>query len=66
MSADIARLDHLPQVLDHALGYCIELTGSKFGFIGLVDRERQTMDVAAIKGFGQNGVQVLALHAIAR
>ncbi|HYL08238.1 MAG TPA: GAF domain-containing protein [Candidatus Udaeobacter sp.] len=52
MSADIARLDHLPQVLDHALGYCIELTGSKFGFIGLVDRERQTMDVAAIKGLG--------------
>ncbi|HEY2596891.1 MAG TPA: GAF domain-containing protein [Candidatus Dormibacteraeota bacterium] len=50
MSADIARLDHLPQVLDHALGYCIELTGSKLGFIGLVDPERQTMDVAAIKG----------------
>lgn len=53
MSADIARLDHLPQVLDHALGYCIDLTGSKFGFIGLVDPERQTMDVAAIKGFDQ-------------
>ncbi len=34
----IARLRELPQVLDRALGYCLELTDSEFGFIGSLTR----------------------------
>jgi signal transduction histidine kinase len=40
----------MQQVLDRALGYCLDLTQSAFGFIGLLNGSRQ-MDVAAIKGF---------------
>jgi signal transduction histidine kinase len=50
ISIEIARLHEMPQVLDRALGCCLELTGSAFGFIGLLDGN-QEMDVAAIKGF---------------
>ncbi len=50
ISIEIARLHEMPQVLDRALGYCLELTGSAFGFIGLLNGKEQ-MDVAAIKGF---------------
>jgi signal transduction histidine kinase len=50
ISIEIARLHEMPQVLDRALGYCLELTLSAFGFIGLLSGDQQ-MDVAAIKGF---------------
>ena len=50
ISIEIARLHEMPQVLDRALGYCLELTQSAFGFIGLLNGN-QEMDVAAIKGF---------------
>src|SRR5713101_712916 len=50
ISIEISRLHELPQVLDRALGYCLELTASAFGFIGLLNGNEQ-MDVAAIKGF---------------
>ena len=40
----------MPQVLDRALGCCLDLTQSAFGFIGLLNGQEQ-MDVAAIKGF---------------
>jgi signal transduction histidine kinase len=50
ISIEIARLHEMPQVLDRALGYCLELTLSAFGFIGLLNGN-QEMDVAAIKGF---------------
>jgi signal transduction histidine kinase len=50
ISIEIARLHEMPQVLDRALGCCLELTGSAFGFIGLLNG-RDEMDVAAIKGF---------------
>jgi len=50
ISIEISRLHELPPVLDRALGYCLELTGSAFGFIGLLNGNEQ-MDVAAIKGF---------------
>jgi signal transduction histidine kinase len=50
ISIEIARLHEMPQVLDRALGYCLELTQSAFGFIGLLNGSEQ-MDVAAIKGF---------------
>jgi signal transduction histidine kinase len=50
ISIEIARLHEMPQVLDRALGCCLELTRSAFGFIGLLNG-RDEMDVAAIKGF---------------
>ena len=50
ISIEIARLHEMPQVLDRALGYCLDLTQSAFGFIGLLNG-RDEMDVAAIKGF---------------
>src|ERR1700692_1545597 len=50
ISLEISRLHEMPPVLDRALGYCLELTQSAFGFIGLPSSDQQ-MDVAAIKGF---------------
>jgi len=51
ISIEIARLHEMPQVLDRAMGYCLELTQSAFGFIGLLNEQNDQMDVAAIKGF---------------
>jgi GAF domain-containing protein len=51
MSAEIASLRELPEVYSQALNYCLELTGSKFGFIGLLDDEGREMVVAAVEGF---------------
>ncbi len=50
ISVEIAGLQELSRVMDRALDYCLELTASGFGFLGLmVGSDR--MDVAAIKGF---------------
>lgn len=55
ISVEISRLHEMPEVLDRALGCCLDLTRSAFGFIGLLNGRqqngRQQMDVAAIKGF---------------
>ncbi|MCS7050699.1 MAG: GAF domain-containing sensor histidine kinase, partial [Thermomicrobium sp.] len=45
-----AGLRELSAVMDRALEYCLALTVSAFGFVGLVDGP-ETMDVAAIRGF---------------
>jgi signal transduction histidine kinase len=50
ISIEIASLHELQQVLDRALAFCLDLTQSAFGFIGLLNGSQQ-MDVAAIKGF---------------
>src|ERR1700682_3697199 len=50
ISIEIARLHERQQVLDRALPFCLDLTQSAFGFIGLLNASEQ-MDVAAIKGF---------------
>jgi signal transduction histidine kinase len=50
ISVEIASLQELPHVMDRALDYCLELTASEFGFVGLMQGSDQ-MDVAAIKGF---------------
>ncbi len=50
MSVEIAGLRKLNLVMDRALDYCLELTASEFGFVGLIDDPR-FLDVAAIKGF---------------
>src|SRR5581483_1385697 len=50
ISVEIAGLQQLSLVMDRALDYCLELTASEFGFVGLM-LGRDQMDVAAIKGF---------------
>ena len=51
ISIEIASLRELSEVQDRALGYCLELTGSEFGFVGLLNDTRNHLDVTAIKGF---------------
>ena len=48
---EVSRLHQLPEILDRALDYCLKVTRSEFGFVGLLNASRQMMDVAAIKGF---------------
>jgi signal transduction histidine kinase len=50
ISVEIASLQELSGVMDRALDYCLELTASAFGFVGLMKGSDQ-MDVAAVKGF---------------
>jgi signal transduction histidine kinase len=50
ISVEIASLQELSGVMDRALDYCLELTASAFGFVGLM-RGSDKMDVAAVKGF---------------
>src|ERR1700737_299800 len=50
ISIEIARLHEMQQVQARALAFCLDLTQSAFGFIGLLNGSQQ-MDVAAIKGF---------------
>jgi signal transduction histidine kinase len=50
ISVEIASLQELSRVMDRALDYCLELTKSEFGFVGLMQGSDQ-MDVAAVKGF---------------
>lgn len=50
ISVEIAGLHQLNQVMDRALDYCLQLTESAFGFVGLIDDTR-FLEVAAIKGF---------------
>lgn len=50
MSVEIAGLRKLNLVMDRALDYCLQLTASEFGFVGLID-DPKFLDVAAIKGF---------------
>ncbi len=51
LAVEIAALRDLPAVLDTALSHCLELTESRFGFIGLNTPEGKRMDVVAIRGF---------------
>jgi two-component system, NarL family, sensor histidine kinase DevS len=51
ISIEIASLRELSEVQDRALSYCLELTSSEFGFVGLLNEERNHLDVTAITGF---------------
>jgi GAF domain-containing protein/DNA-binding CsgD family transcriptional regulator len=50
ISTEIASVRELADVEDRALAYCLELTRSEFGFIGLLDETGENVLVAAIKG----------------
>ena len=51
MAVELSALRSLERVLDTALRYCLELTGSQFGFIGLNTANGKALDVVAIQGF---------------
>ena len=51
ISAEVASLRRLADVQDRALAYCLDLTGSAFGFIGLVNDRGDEVMIAAVKGF---------------
>lgn len=51
ISVEIASLRELPAVQDRGLNYCLALTESAFGFLGLLNERRDALDIAAIKGF---------------
>jgi DNA-binding CsgD family transcriptional regulator/GAF domain-containing protein len=51
MSVQIASLRILPEIYDLALTYCLALTESETGFIGLVNEGRVDMNLVAVKGF---------------
>ena len=78
ISVEIAGLHELGAIQDRALDYCLELTSSELGFIGIL-REPGTgiiatgelaisdmvMDVAAIKGFDPNPQFYSQFHLMA-
>ena len=51
ISVEIAALHEISDIEQRALDYCLQLTVSEFGFIGLLVDGPRVMDVAAIKGF---------------
>ncbi|HYM48933.1 MAG TPA: GAF domain-containing protein [Candidatus Limnocylindrales bacterium] len=51
ISIEIASLHELSAIHDRALRYCLGLTESEFGFIGILDDEGRALDVVAIRGF---------------
>jgi GAF domain-containing protein len=51
ISVQIAGLRGLAEIYDLALTYCLALTHSEMGFIGLLTEDRFDMDVVAVKGF---------------
>jgi len=51
ISVQIAALRDVSEIYDRALSYCLDLTGSAMGFVGLLGDDGYAMDVVAVKGF---------------
>ncbi len=51
LAVELSALRSLQEVLDTALRHCLDLTGSEFGFIGLVDSDSSSLEIVAIQGF---------------
>src|SRR5690349_17521239 len=51
LSVELSALQPLDSVLGVALQHCLQLTGSQFGFIGLVSPKGKALDVVAVQGF---------------
>ncbi len=51
LAVELSALRDLQSVLNTALRHCLDLTESRFGFIGLNTPDGTAMDVAAIEGF---------------
>ena len=64
ISVEIASLHELSVIHDRALGYCLGLTDSQFGFIGILGDDRRALDVIAIKGFKPSEPDFYAQHRL--
>jgi len=51
LAVELSALRDLQSVMDTALGHCLDLTESQFGFIGLNAADGKALDVVAIQGF---------------
>lgn len=51
LSVELSALRSLESVLKTALKHCLDLTGSQFGFIGLITPDKTAMDVVEVQGF---------------
>ncbi|HVO44391.1 MAG TPA: GAF domain-containing sensor histidine kinase, partial [Aggregatilineales bacterium] len=51
LSVELSALHSLESVLSTALKHCLDLTGSQFGFIGLMTADQTAMDVVEVQGF---------------
>lgn len=51
LSVELSALRSLESVLTTALKHCLDLTGSQFGFIGLITPNKTEMDVVEVQGF---------------
>ena len=51
LSVELSALRSLESVLTTALKHCLDLTGSQFGFIGLITADKTAMDVVEVQGF---------------
>jgi signal transduction histidine kinase len=51
LSVELSALRSLESVLKTALKHCLDLTGSQFGFIGLITTDGTAMDVVEVQGF---------------
>jgi signal transduction histidine kinase len=51
LSVELSALRSLESVLKTALKHCLDLTGSQFGFIGLITSDKAAMDVVEVQGF---------------
>src|ERR1044071_4829456 len=51
LSVELSALRSLQSVLKTALKHCLDLTGSQFGFIGLITSDQTAMDVVEVQGF---------------
>lgn len=51
LSVELSALQPLESVLSTALKHCLDLTGSQFGFVGLVSASAKAMDVVEVQGF---------------
>ncbi|MBZ0279994.1 MAG: GAF domain-containing sensor histidine kinase [Anaerolineae bacterium] len=51
LSVELSALRSLGSVLKTALKHCLDLTGSQFGFIGLITADKTAIDVVEVQGF---------------
>jgi signal transduction histidine kinase len=51
LSVELSALRSLESVLSTALKHCLDLTGSQFGFVGLIIPDKPAMDVVEVQGF---------------
>jgi signal transduction histidine kinase len=51
LSVELSALRSLESVLRTALKHCLDLTGSQFGFIGLITADKNALDVVEVQGF---------------